>query len=80
MKLKQLCEMFRFDQIHLHESKEGKLIAKTSKTLERFHDVEVLQCYCKIESGKGSNWARSYVYVFGSSVDINRIKQEVNHE
>ena len=56
------------------------MIAKTSKTLERFHDVEVLQCYCKIESGKESNWARSYVYVFGSSVDINRIKQEVNHE
>ena len=79
MKVKELVEMFRFDEIHLHESKEGRIVAKTRATIERYNDADVLQCYCKIQSGKESNWAKSYVYAFVSSTDINRIKEESQH-
>ena len=76
MKVKELVEMFRFDEIHLHESKEGKIVAKTRASIERFSEAEVALCYCRIESRKDSNWAKSYVYAYVSSVDVNRIKQE----
>lgn len=79
MKVKELVEMFRFDEIHLHESKEGRIVAKTRATIERYNEASVLQCYCKILSGKESNWAKSYVYAFVSSVDINRIKEDAQH-
>lgn len=76
MKVKELVEMFRFDEIHLHESKEGKIVAKTRASIERLNEASVLQCYCRIESGKGSNWAKSYIYAFVSSTDIKRIKED----
>lgn len=79
MKVKELVEMFRFDEIHLHESKEGKIVAKTRASIERFNEASVLQCYCRIESRKDSNWAKSYIYAFVSSTDIKRIKEDAQH-
>ena len=76
MKVKELVAMFRFDEIHLHESKEGKIVAKTRASIERFDEADVQLCYCRIESRKDSNWAKSYVYAYVSAADVNRIKQE----
>jgi len=76
MTVKELVEMFRFDEIHLHESKEGRIVAKTRASIERFNEADVLQCYCKIQSRTESNWAKSYVYAFVSSADVDRIKKE----
>jgi len=76
MTVKELVEIFRFDEIHLHEGKEGRIIAKTRASIERFNEASVLQCYCRIESRKDSNWAKSYVYAFVSRVDVDRIKEE----
>jgi len=76
MKVKELVEMFRFDEIHLHESKEGKIVAKTRASIEHFDEADVQLCYCRIESRKDSNWAKSYVYAYVSAADVNRIKQE----
>lgn len=75
MNLKELRSVCRGSVIELHSSYDGKLVASSFATLDKYNDVEVVSFYPKIKSDKDENWAKAYLYVFGSSVDIDRIKQ-----
>jgi hypothetical protein len=76
MKLKELLEVCRHDRIELHSGKDGKLIAKTRKSLEKFGEVTVISVYCQVDCGRSHQTAVPYLYVFGGSYEIDEIKEE----
>ena len=74
MILKELREICRYCEIELHDGYNGKLVASTSKTLDKFNSVAVLSAYPKMKADKDGSWARPYLYVYGASCDIRQIK------
>ena len=75
MKLAEVLEVIRYGTtVQLHSGKDGKLIAKTRKTLEAYRDVNILSVDCKLDLGRDHSVAIPYLYVWGASGDIEAIK------
>lgn len=73
MKLAELLKIAK-GSIELHSSMDGRLIASNPKSLEKFKDVEVFGMYPKIRINGDKDFAVPYLYVFGNSSDIYRIR------
>lgn len=75
MTLKELRDVCKYCEIELHDGYKGKLVATTSKTLDKFNSVEVLSAYPKMKADKDGSWARPYLYVYGDYYTIEQIKK-----
>ena len=75
MTLKELRSVCRHAPIELYDSKHGRLVAATCKSLDKYDSVEVCSAYPKIKIGKFDDCALSYLYVFGSYTDICEVKK-----
>ena len=81
MKLQELMTVVGYSQIELASGYDGRVVAKSRDTLEKFGEVEVLSIYPKIRVNREGDWARPYLYVFGNARDIDKIKRGgENHE
>ena len=76
MKLKELMDVCRHNEIRLYSGKTGKLVAKTTDGLSKYAEVEVRESsvYCKIDAGREGTYARPYLFVYGRNSDIEKIK------
>lgn len=74
MRVSELCEAFNFNQIHLHDGMDGKLVAKNRDSVKKYGDALVLTCYCKLDCGADGSFARPYVYAYISHVDVQNIR------
>lgn len=75
MKLKELLDVcWEFHEIELHSSRDGSLVATKRESLEKYGEVEVKSIYPKMKMDKTCTKARPYLYVYGSSVDIDKIR------
>lgn len=74
MTIGDLLTVARFDPIHLHSGKDGKLIAKSRKTLEIYSEVEVLSVYPKIDLNRDGNYARPFLFVYGDECGIREVR------
>lgn len=77
MTLKELREVCRGNIIELHSGKDGRLIASSLATLDKYNSVKVLSVYPKIKTDKDELWAKAYLYVFGDENDIKKIKEGI---
>lgn len=78
MKLKELMDVCRHNEIRLYSGKTGRLVAKTVEGLNKYAEVEVSESsvYCKIDAGREGTYARPYLFVFGHHPDIEKIKNK----
>ncbi len=67
-----------YAQVELHNGYDGKLVATNKDSLQKYGNVEVLSVYAKMKAGRDGDFARPYLYVFGSSRDIEKIKKGEN--
>ena len=76
MKLKELMDVCRYNEIRLYSGKTGKLVAKTTGGLSKYAEVEVSgsSVYCKIDVGYEGTYAKPYLFVYGCNSDIEKIK------
>ena len=76
MKLKELMDVCRYNEIRLYSEKTGRLVAKTVEGLSKYAEVEVSgsSVYCKIDAGREGTYARPYLFVYGRNSDIEKIK------
>ena len=75
MKLRDLMEVSPYIQIELASGRDGRIVAKSRDTLEKYGDVEVLSIHPKIRVNREGDWALPYLYVFGNARDIDKIKK-----
>lgn len=80
MYLKDLMAVFRYCPIGLYSGFDGKLVAKSRKSLEKFGDVEVLSAYPKISLNASGDSSYAYLYVYGDHLDVERIRNQVGNE
>lgn len=74
MKLSDLLLVARYTNIELHSGFDGKLVAKNPHSLQKYREVEILSVYTKIHTGRDNDFASPFLYVFGNTADIERIK------
>jgi hypothetical protein len=75
MKLKDLLECFPHEVIELHSAYDGKLVAATKNSLEKFGEVTVFHAYTKLKFGVDKTSVHPFIYVFGSHHEIQEIKE-----
>lgn len=75
MTLKELREVCRHAPVELYDSKNGRLVAATVKSLDKYDSVEVCSAYPKIKLSRFDDSAHSFLYVFGSYTDICDVKR-----
>lgn len=75
MKLHELMKVAKHCQIDLVSGHDGRVVAKSQNTLEKYGDVEVLSVYPKIRINSYSDNAQPYLYVFGDANDIAKTKK-----
>lgn len=75
MKLKELMEVLDNTHMELHSSYNGKLVASTAKSLEKYANVDVVRVYPKIKLNSDGSYAHAYFYIFGSNYQINEVKK-----
>jgi len=79
MKVKDLYEISKHSEIELHSGFDGRMVACSPKSIEKFGDAEVLSIMPQIKVTKQScDYARAYLYVFIDNNDAERIKNETN--
>jgi hypothetical protein len=77
MKVKDLYEVAKYSAIELHSGFDGKMIASSEKTVEKFADAEILSIIPQIKVNKHScDYARMFLYVYVDNNDVERIKAE----
>ena len=75
LKVKDLMDVARYADIELHSSFDGKLVAKSKKTLEKFGEVDVLSIWPRIDVSTDGSHAHPFLYVFGASQQILEVKK-----
>lgn len=77
MKLSDLLSVTPYTNIELHCGYDGKLVATKRDSLQNYGEVEVLSVYAKIHTGRDNDFASPFLYVYGDSDDIKKIKKGV---
>lgn len=80
MKLKDLLDIIKYDCVELHNGYDGKLVATSKNSLEKYKDVEVLSAYIKIRTNRDNDFAVPFLYVYGDSLDILKTQERCNYE
>ena len=76
MKLKEfLAVCGDYDRVELHSSYDGRIIASTRKSLEKYGDVDVIRVHPNIKVNTEGSFATPYFYVYGSSYQIDEVKK-----
>lgn len=79
MRVKDLLETTRCE-VRLHNGRNGNLVAKTPESLEKFGEVTVLHIDCRLDFGKDHYSAKTYLFVYGDSRDIEVCKETQKRE
>lgn len=82
MKLGELMEVCRYNEIRLHNGGTGKLVTAKRDTLKKFAEVELDESsvYCKLDSGRDGNYAKPYLFVYGMARSIEAVKEKLKAE
>lgn len=68
-------------EMELHDAKDGKLVASTSKGLEKYKDIELMGFKPHLKFSNKDRYANSFasvkavMYVWGLHYDIERIRE-----
>lgn len=77
MKVKELLEVCKYSLIELHSGFDGKFIASSPKSIEKYADVEVLSIYPQIKVEKYScDYAKAYLYVFIDERGVKKVNEQ----
>ena len=76
MKLKEFLEMCSgYYRVELHSSYDGRIVASTRKSLEKYGEVDVIGVHPCIKVNTDGSFATPYFYVYGSSYQIDEVKK-----
>ena len=76
MKLKELLDSTYCDcRIELHSAYDGRLVASTRDSLEKYGEVTVKKIRPLIKVNKEGTFANPYIYVYASAYEINEVKK-----
>ena len=76
MKLKEFLDVSYYNcHIELHSAYDGRLVASTRNSLEKYGEVTVKTVKPLIKVNKEGTFATPYIYVFGSAYEINEVKK-----
>lgn len=76
MYLKELMSVFKYCQIELHSGYDGKLVAKSRSTLEKYGEVTVLSAYPRISVNRDGDNAMAYIYAYVDYRDVDEIRRK----
>ena len=74
MKLIELLNVTYRGTVELHSAKDGKFIARSRDSLNKYGNVEVRSVYPKLSLNRDCNEASAYLYVFGDNADICKVQ------
>ena len=76
MKLKEFLTVCNdYDRIELHSSYDGRLVASTRKSLEKYGEVDVIRVHPCIKVNTECSFATPYFYIYGSNYQIAEVKK-----
>lgn len=77
MKVKELSEVCKYSLIELHSGFDGRFIASSPKSIEKYANVEVLSIYPRIKVEKYScDYAKAYLYVFIDEQGVKKVNEQ----
>lgn len=78
MTLGELLTVFSSADVRLHNSRDGRLVAKTKReTLKKYGSVRVIDAYPVLEAygtSASGTCVRTYLFVYGDFNDIQKVK------
>lgn len=80
MILSDLISVCNYVKIELHSSYNGKLIASSKKSLEKYSSVQVKGIIPKMKLNNDGTYCGSYLYVYVSPYEIDKVNKEKNYE
>ncbi len=80
MILSDLISVCSYVRIELHSSYDGKLIATSNKSLEKYSSVQVKGIVPKMKLNNEGTYCSPYLYVYVSPYDIYNVNREINYK
>lgn len=76
MKLKEFLDVtYRDCRIELHSAYDGRLVASTRDSLEKYGEITVKNIRPLMKVSKDGIFATPYIYVYGRAYEINEVKK-----
>jgi hypothetical protein len=78
MKLKEFLSVCSdHARVELHSAYDGRIVASTRKSLEKYGEIDVISAHPCIKINTDGSFATPYLYIYGSHYQINEVKKNV---